>query len=336
LNYIGTYRENVSIETLSYSYKYGFQNQEEDNEVYGSKGTFVNYKYRGADTRIGRFFAVDPLTASYPWNSPYAFSENTVIDHIELEGLEKIRHGADASGVQEYGDVEVPMTDAVSSPITNGMYSYYGHMANGELKYWEVRKVYSDATYRPDYIVGPNDFFKFYKNQGDYASTANMNAWANYYETNYGNTSMIEGWLSIWADPYSYSLGGKVSKVKPKMKPPKMKSGSPRLPDNAKVVRGGTNTPDRFDKGSGVSSRLSDGHLDGISVNSTATGTEASLSKGIRNGKVGTTTVGEVRAKGGDVVPSPTRNNPNHATMSIPNSKAASELMKVKKNPAGG
>jgi hypothetical protein len=40
------------------------------------------------DPRIGRFFAVDPLAPDYPHNSPYAFSENRVIDGIELEGLE--------------------------------------------------------------------------------------------------------------------------------------------------------------------------------------------------------------------------------------------------------
>jgi hypothetical protein len=40
------------------------------------------------DPRIGRFFAIDPLTVKYPHNSPYAFSENRVIDCIELEGLE--------------------------------------------------------------------------------------------------------------------------------------------------------------------------------------------------------------------------------------------------------
>ncbi len=42
------------------------------------------------DPRIGRFFAVDPLTAKYPHNSPYAFSENDVIASLELEGLEKV------------------------------------------------------------------------------------------------------------------------------------------------------------------------------------------------------------------------------------------------------
>ena len=41
------------------------------------------------DPRIGRFFALDPLMAQYPHNSPYAFSENNVIHAVELEGLEK-------------------------------------------------------------------------------------------------------------------------------------------------------------------------------------------------------------------------------------------------------
>ena len=40
------------------------------------------------DPRIGRFFAEDPLVSDYAWNSPYAFSENRVLDAIELEGLE--------------------------------------------------------------------------------------------------------------------------------------------------------------------------------------------------------------------------------------------------------
>ena len=59
-----------------------------DSEIKG-KGNSLNYKYRMHDPRVGRFFAVDPLAAEYPWNSVYAFSENRVIDAIELEGLEK-------------------------------------------------------------------------------------------------------------------------------------------------------------------------------------------------------------------------------------------------------
>ncbi|WNJ21515.1 hypothetical protein [Pontibacter sp. G13] len=68
-------------------YRYGFQGQETDDEVYG-KGSAVSYKYRVHDARIGRFLSIDPLAPDYPHNSPYAFSENRVIDGVELEGLE--------------------------------------------------------------------------------------------------------------------------------------------------------------------------------------------------------------------------------------------------------
>ena len=71
----------------SESYRYGFQGQEKDDEVKG-EGNSLNYTFRMHDPRVGRFFAVDPLSKDYPWNSFYAFSENRVIDGIELEGLE--------------------------------------------------------------------------------------------------------------------------------------------------------------------------------------------------------------------------------------------------------
>lgn len=41
------------------------------------------------DPRLGRFFAVDPLSSDYPHYTPYSFSGNKVIANIELEGLEE-------------------------------------------------------------------------------------------------------------------------------------------------------------------------------------------------------------------------------------------------------
>jgi hypothetical protein len=96
-------------ESTNVSYRYGFQAQASiktrtsdsgsyvlwnlalagrNDEIKGA-GNSVNYTYRMHDTRLGRFFAVDPLSPKYPHNSPYAFSENRLIDAIELEGLEK-------------------------------------------------------------------------------------------------------------------------------------------------------------------------------------------------------------------------------------------------------
>jgi len=72
----------------SYSdYRYGFQGQEKDDEIKG-KGNSLNYKFRMHDSRLGRFLSIDPLLRDYPWNSPYAFSENRVIDGVDFEGSE--------------------------------------------------------------------------------------------------------------------------------------------------------------------------------------------------------------------------------------------------------
>ena len=76
-------------------YRYGFNGKEKDDEIKGS-GNSYDYGFRMYDPRLGRFLSLDPLAPDYPHNSPYAFSENRVIDAIELEGLEKwIIHWSD-------------------------------------------------------------------------------------------------------------------------------------------------------------------------------------------------------------------------------------------------
>ena len=68
-------------------YRYFFNGQEGDNEVFGENSLFA-FEYRMHDARLGRFWSVDPLADKYPWNSTYAFCENTPIWARELEGLE--------------------------------------------------------------------------------------------------------------------------------------------------------------------------------------------------------------------------------------------------------
>jgi RHS repeat-associated protein len=54
---------------------------------------WVSFKWRNHQPDIGRFFNVDPLAEKFYYNSPYAFSENKVTHHIELEGLEAMEIG---------------------------------------------------------------------------------------------------------------------------------------------------------------------------------------------------------------------------------------------------
>lgn len=81
--------------------------------------------------------------------------------------------------------------------------------------------------------------------------------------------------------------------------------------DSALVVRGGTNTADRFSGGSGVTMDEA-GNVHGVSVNSAPGRSLEDLTQGIRNKQVGVTTVGDIKAAGGYVKLDPTPGNPSH------------------------
>jgi hypothetical protein len=91
------------------------------------------------DTRLGRFFAIDPLSSKYPWNSTYAFSENRVIDGIELEGLEW-------QPVNEKGENVAPDSDDIADYKWVG-YTEPGVQIDGKIyREGEVPLVYSQET----------------------------------------------------------------------------------------------------------------------------------------------------------------------------------------------
>ncbi|WP_299368287.1 RHS repeat-associated core domain-containing protein, partial [Winogradskyella sp.] len=81
------YNNNVSANVNSVASKFGFQGQETQDEL---GLNWSSFRWRNADPAIGRFFNIDPLAEEFPHNGVYNFSENRVIDAIELEGLEKV------------------------------------------------------------------------------------------------------------------------------------------------------------------------------------------------------------------------------------------------------
>jgi RHS repeat-associated protein len=71
------------------TYRYGFNGQENDNEVKGA-GNQVAYENRIYDPRLGRWFSLDPMAKKYPGESHYAFVSNNPIIYADEAGLDKI------------------------------------------------------------------------------------------------------------------------------------------------------------------------------------------------------------------------------------------------------
>ena len=79
----GDNREILSVSNVPYKYKYQGQERQDELDL-----NWDSFKWRNYDYAIGRFMSVDPIAEEYVYNSPYAFSENRVMDGRELEGLE--------------------------------------------------------------------------------------------------------------------------------------------------------------------------------------------------------------------------------------------------------
>jgi len=94
-----------------------------------------------------------------------------------------------------------------------------------------------------------------------------------------------------------------------------------KLPDNANVVRGGLNTPESIVKGTGI-------HPEGVNGVSVECGTCSvkDLAKSLPHNQIETTTVGDVRKAGGDVIKTAGKSE-NHATLTGLSPQKNSELL---------
>jgi RHS repeat-associated protein len=69
--------------TVNSEYRYGFNGKENSPEI--SSGA-VSFEARIYDSRIGKFFSVDPRANDYPWQTTYAFHRNNPIAGIDYLG----------------------------------------------------------------------------------------------------------------------------------------------------------------------------------------------------------------------------------------------------------
>ncbi len=140
--YIYQYKDHLGNTRLSYAwnttinsidvldkndyYPFGMNHLDSNAGSFVGESSYKNYKYQGQELQetgfysfkwrnympdVGRFFNIDPLAESFPYNSTYAFAENRVIDGRELEGLEWVSTKND-QGVTTNRQLTVSITNS--------------------------------------------------------------------------------------------------------------------------------------------------------------------------------------------------------------------------------
>lgn len=72
-------------------YRYFFNGQEGDNEVFGEVANF-GYEFRQYDSRLGRWWSIDPKWNEYPDISPFVFCNGSPLMMMDPNGKEVSTH----------------------------------------------------------------------------------------------------------------------------------------------------------------------------------------------------------------------------------------------------
>jgi RHS repeat-associated protein len=120
------------LPTRSYSsgYRYGFNGQEGDGEIYGDKKCY-SYEFRNYDSRIGRWWSIDKFKNQQADQSTYKSFNNNPILFIDKDGL------------KEY--MTIKFVTRSGTTLTYRMQMSYNIMTDG-VKY-EVTSNISDAVW---------------------------------------------------------------------------------------------------------------------------------------------------------------------------------------------
>lgn len=92
------------------------------------------------DPRIGKFLSVDPLTAKYPFFTPYQFAGNDPIKYIDMDGAEKYDPNApQPSGIKPITKSTILGGLANDRQINIRSYSLVGVNNRNGKDYWIAR-----------------------------------------------------------------------------------------------------------------------------------------------------------------------------------------------------
>jgi len=177
-------------------YRNLFNGQEADNEVYGN-GAVLGYEFRQYDSRIGRWWSIDPMADKYPGVSPYVFCGGSPIiikDRNGGYGVVVIKQQCDDNGNITGGTAALVMTFYYNSAEN---FEGDGKMSTDQAL-WVQRNIQSNLNflYQEDIVInGVTYKFDYEIEFVDLASPEHVhkNPYKEAEFNNYKNTGIRKG-----------------------------------------------------------------------------------------------------------------------------------------------
>ncbi len=136
------------------NYRYGFNGKEKDKEGMGGGNQTYDYGFRIYNPALAKFLSVDPLSASYPWYTPYQFAGNKPIIAIDLDGLEELDYNRFLEGLKSGYKLlmEIPFPEVIEENDLSGRTANDGWRINQNNQFWSLE----GSTYSMKEGVSPS------------------------------------------------------------------------------------------------------------------------------------------------------------------------------------
>jgi RHS repeat-associated protein len=139
-----------------YEYRFGFNGQEKDNQIYGS-GNSYTAEFWQYDARLGRRWNVDPMAHEREWLSPYNFVQNNPILRVDPTGA------LDTKYEDENGNLLAETNDGNSSTViisSEKENQFKKDLKAGKSEGWQDQKDFNKyliKNYSKAMVVQPGD-----------------------------------------------------------------------------------------------------------------------------------------------------------------------------------
>ncbi len=145
-------------------YRFGFNGKEKDDENKG-KGNSIDYDFRIADTRLGRWLSIDRFEGKHPWTTPYGFLANNPIIFIDPDGNEiRLWAFTDLQSVawqqlkntiesRFNGLVVIDKVEKQTTPVWNGEFDKKGNPVMISKTYHQVTMTINEVQLRANAVA---------------------------------------------------------------------------------------------------------------------------------------------------------------------------------------